>query len=175
MKINKSLNYILPLVYYALEEELSLPTDYFGKEVMPHLKNSYIRYEDLDCFALLLSNKCDKFLENCNKSNIFVKSIDDEEVVLVVFEIPKAHISAFNHFVNGRYSFISEDEKALILAFAIDNAKGLYDHIANVLYRKKELRESIEKDLNVKLSSRQELSSKIVENAESYRAKEKIN
>lgn len=173
MKINKSLNYILPLIYDYLKAELSLEPNYFGKEVLPYIKNSYIRSNNKDCFALLLSNKCDKFLVDCKKSNIFANIIEDEETILIEFDIPGELFGAFDVFKNGSYSYIPEEDKSTIMQFGYKNSKKVYDKICGVLYPDSKmgdrLRKKLSDELEVEVKTK-ELLSKIIIDDETYRS-----
>ena len=177
MKINKSLNYILPLVYNSLEKELVFDSEYFVKKVLPYLKNSFVKYRNKNCFALLLSIEAISFLEDCKKSINFLRQLTSGEDKLVVFSIPKEHVDSYNRFLNGKYSFICDNDKLIILEFANKYSKRIYDNVVSVLYPNSKTgelyRRKLEDELNVKISKRSELLSKIdVDGSETYRIKE---
>lgn len=162
---NKSTTYLFPLINDKLDIKLN-----FFKE---YVKNTYVfsnKYEENYFYLEIDFNfKIPELLEEeerLRNLDIYVDSIDlDEDTVLFIYEFPKSYLHEYNKFLEGKYSEFKMDAKTKILKFYSNlfgiNSNGIkkLNTIKYVLFKDKNLKEKIEKMLNVSLPESAELSS----------------
>ena len=177
--VNKSKTYLLPLLF----EYLNFNFNYFYS-----LENTYIFdnegiYED----CIFVEHKFEfstpeyaayesKLIEN----ELFVDLIDNGNNVIYIFRFPEDFLEEYNLYKAGKYSHFGEDAKVMILDFYTNAYKGNLNAISfliklkQVLYRDKELRKRLEKELNVKISEESELTDIINTEKETFNITEHL-
>lgn len=163
IRYNKSKTYLLPL----LSEIVGFDPKYFG-----YLQNTYIGDETgkyKDCLLVLhdFSFRNPEFTayeHNLIKNESFVDLVDIDNKVLYIFKFPEEYMHEYNKFKEGKYGDFGIDAKELILDFFTNvysgnaNALPFLLKTKQILFRDKKLREQLEKDLDVKISSTADLS-----------------
>jgi hypothetical protein len=149
----KSKTYILPL----LVNHIKIP---FGNVI-----NTYIKHEDhpdkdrhLFCIFRWSSAKVDGDYEEMLMNHELCEFHVDisTEYYMMCFKIPDELAHNYNCFLKGKYSHISSNGKELITKYyGLTKDKAPY----MVLYKDERLKNKMESELGVKLSSDSELSS----------------
>lgn len=163
IRYNKSKTYLLPL----LSELIG-----FKKEFFKNLENTYI-FDDLnkykDCIFILhdfsfRNPEYTKYENYIIDNEYFVDLIDINDKVLYIFKFPEEYLHEYNTFKEGKYSYYKKDAKELILDFYSNiykfnpNAINFLIKVKQILFKDKKLKEKIENELKVKLSSDAELT-----------------
>ena len=109
------------------------------------------------------------FEESMIKDKLCVKHIEyDKYHVMYLFKIPDEFKEDIEYFLEGNYSKFSDTLKKLISKFYGGNKNSI---IYQIIYKSPNLKQIIEKDLNVKLGDDAELASKPVPKQEIYTIK----
>lgn len=165
IRYNKSKTYLLPL----LSELIELDARFFN-----HLINTYIyddssTYKKGDHFYILhdFSFKNPEFTayeRKITNNQYFVDLIDIDNKVLYIFKFPEDYKKEYDYFKEGKYSKFGTDAKNIILNFFGKvysgnlNAVAFLLKVKQILFKDKKLKEQIEKDLKVILSTEAELT-----------------
>lgn len=154
--LNKCYSYLLPL----FNEECTIDGDYF---IM--LNNVYTRYNDeLGYFVICYENDDNaeflKYIQTLHENYLFVESFNDDELIYMVFNFPEEYAHEYDCYLNGKFSVFRDSSKLIILDYILGIHKTTSaENIRKVLYKEKELRESLEFKLGLTLSKDLELSS----------------
>lgn len=99
------------------------------------------------------------------------KMEEDEnyELLMVVFKIPEIFLADINFIKRGLFSKTSDNYKNHCLKYYEKHNPNLYNSIAQILHRSKNLKTEIEKMLNVKLENDAELFDRFDLNFEKYK------
>ena len=173
---NKSKTYLLPLISELID---------FDLKFFKYLKNTYIydsnnEYENCIFIEHEFNFKNPEFTayeHKFIKNEYFVDLIDADKNVIYVFKFPEEYMYEYNNYINGKYSEFGADAKELILAFWTrvyennPNAIPFLIKVKQILFKDKQLREKIEKDLKVKLPSNAELSDIVAKSDETINLK----
>lgn len=163
VRYNKSKTYLLPL----LAEVVNIDTRFFNNLVDTYIYDPNGHYEN--CMFILhdFSFKNPEFTayeHELTKNPYFVDLVDIDNQVLYIFKFPEEYMNEYNAFKEGKYSEYGEDAKQTIINFFGDiyagnlNAVKFLMTLKQVLYRDKKLKQELEKQLNVILSSTAELA-----------------
>ena len=166
--INKSKTYLLPLF-----------DGFVDIRFLSYIINTYTYTGDCNEQALhiLYSNKVEKeavfgsYYTTIHHSSYFINIKHNKEGILLSLKIPKQHIEDYKHFIAGEYSLLIENSKQKILHHLYSNYPTLYETIRvieKVLYKDEQLKDNIQKRLQVHLSDSTELSSRIDNKLETY-------
>ena len=154
--LNKSYSYLLPL----FNEECPINDNYF---IM--LNNVYTRYNDnLDHFILCYENSDNalfkNYIERLHENYLFVESFNEDTYLYIVFDFPEEYKYEYNCYLNGRFSKFREESKKIILEYILYIHKlEASQKIKKVLYKDIILKQHLEKQLNMVISDKLELSS----------------
>lgn len=169
--LNKCYSYLLPL----FNEICKIDPDYY---IM--LDNVYTRYNDeLNKFTLSYKNNENegfiKYIKNLHDNELFIESFEKDELIYIVFDFPEDYLHEYNCYINGRFSKFRDSAKLIILDYILGVHKiGSAENLRKVLYKEKELKESLEFKLGLTISDDLELSSIPVINLETcYNIKDK--
>lgn len=160
--INKSKSYILPLF-----------SGYIDIRFIDFIINTYIfTAEDssLKCLHILYDIKLkenpyyEEYVDELS-TNLCLKDMKvTSKGVLLSLLIPAEHYDDYNYFLVGKYSNYQDNSKKKVLYFLHSTYPEFYDTIKKVeaiLYKKIELRKSLEDRLGISLPKDSELSSVI--------------
>lgn len=140
-------------------------------DILSVLENTYCFYKNGDKNKKKFVFECrksDKNLSELFKSDTFVELIENEDKTIFLFDVNDIK-TTYEHFINGKYSKISEDDKSIILDFVYNHFdKKVFKKTSEILYKKDELRKELEKNLNMSLPEGIELSSKIEIDTETF-------
>lgn len=171
--LNKSKTYLLPLLSEIVN---------FDNKFYTNLVNTYI-FDDLgeykNCIFILhdFSFKVPEFTHYEHKlidNELFVDLIDIDNRVLYIFKFPEDYMTEYNLYKEGKYSHFGEDAKELILGFFTNiyrnniNAVGFLLKVKHILFRNEKLKQKMERDLNVKISTDAELSDRMEISEETF-------
>ncbi len=166
---NRTTTYLLPsLGYLPLTNKIQELNRATQQEISKYcintyLINAYLTAEKLNLIELVYrfsNHSTYKLLEECLINHPgFIKTVDGykkDDYVAFRLEIPLDFVNDVSIFLKGAYSELSPQLKTMIVKFHRAHKKT---RLYQILYKKKELKEELEKDLGVKLSSLQELDS----------------
>jgi hypothetical protein len=154
--LNKSYGYLLPL----FNEECKLDNDYF---IMIH--NIYTRYNDKLGYFVICYDDSDnelfiQYIKKLHDNELFVESYKEDNQIYLIFDFPKAYEYEYNCYLKGKFSKFRNSAKLIIVDYILNIHKiGTAEKLRKVLYKEKELRESLEEKLGLKISTSLELSS----------------
>jgi hypothetical protein len=154
--LNKSYSYLLPL----FNEECKLDNDYF---IM--LNNVYTRYNDkLGNFVICYDDSDNdlfiQYIKELHDNELFIESFQENNKIYLVFNYPKAYEYDYNCYLKGKFSKFRNSAKLIIVDYILNIHKiATADKVRKVLYKEKELRERLEGQLGLKISTSLELSS----------------
>ena len=177
-KYNRSKTYLLPLLSEFVE---------FDMKFMKYLLNTYMfidKYPDNHIGILhefsIKDPEFTAYEHKLIKNEYFVELVDIGNKVLYIFKFPEIYKKEYELFKNGKYSEFGEDSKQLIIKFWTLANKGnsslpaFLIKLKNILYKENKLKEIIEKELNVKLESNQELGEIVDRELESFKISEYV-
>ena len=162
IKYNKSKTYLLPLLSELV---------YIDKQFLPFLENTYM-LDDINKYnnCLYLWHRFDfknpeftKYEDKLTNNELFVDLHDFDDRCLYVFKFPEEYLKEYDLLLNSKYSEFGEDAKELIIEFWLkiysNNPKivTFINRVKQILYKEKELKKEIEKNLKVKLDNKSEL------------------
>lgn len=160
---NKSKTYLLPL----LSELVNFDFKFFE-----NLKNTFM-YDDLgtykDCLLILhdfsfKNPEYTKYEQTLIECEYFVDFIDINNQVLYIFKFPEEYMVEYNAYKEGNYSQFGRDAKEMIMSFYARIYKGnlgainFLIKVKQVLFKSDTLKKKLEKELNVSISDKAELS-----------------
>lgn len=165
---NKSNTYLIPL----LATQMRMDFIYL-------IANTYIKFnpplEDIDypigiLYDLDASEEFSIYREYLQQQNMYYNHYYVNDQVLFVFHMPEQFRSDYILFKEGKYSKMSYDAKKAILEYASKTYKyaPLIEDITGVLWKHKNRREKLEKQLNVSIPQDVELASIIVYEDETF-------
>jgi hypothetical protein len=160
---NKSITYLLPL----LSEVVNFNFKFFENLEDVYLLDDLGKHEN--CMYLLydFSSSIEDFTEYEQEiidSLGFLEMVDVGNKVLYIFKFPEDYIKEYALYKEGKYSQFSKKAKKLIMTFYTKVYKGNLSainyliKIKQVLFKSDTLRRKLEKELNVKIDERAELT-----------------
>lgn len=173
-KYNKSKTYLLPLIAPVIGIEMNF---------FENIENTYmfdLDNEFKECFYIEqdFSFKNPEFTayeHRLTNNYLFQKLIDlKDNKVLYIFKFPEEYLHEYYCLRDSKYSEFGEDAKQQILDFwtniygKSNNGVNFILSVKNILYKEKKLKETLEKDLNVKLDDTIELGQKVEEINETF-------
>jgi len=168
LKPNKSKTYLLPLF-----------VDVLNLKYLEYIENTFLQVDGITeepIFSILYrySDKIEYHVEGdggfmyyaeaVKKSEYFLKSFELGDYSLFVFKLPEQLNYAYGCLVEGKYSWLTPEEKQMIIKFInkqYPDEKNIITQIIGILNRSKILRKTYEQTLNMPLPKDIELSSKI--------------
>lgn len=167
-KLNKSKSYILPLVDQTIDFK------YVGDIVNTYILDNERKDQNLLIIKYnktkeLLSDK--EYIQSIIQNPLFISTHDDKNYIHFYLKIPIRFNREFELFRVGKYSEFSEPAKQVIIKFLLRHFQSSYqtiELIKSILYREKQLRNQLSKELNMYIPEDWELSSKINENMETF-------
>lgn len=163
IRYNKSKTYLLPL----LSEIVGFDKNFFSNLINTYVSDNLDKYKN--CIYVLhdFSFKNPEFTAYEHKlirNELFVDLIDIDNKVLYIFKFPEEYLHEYEKFKQGKYSEFGVDAKELILDFFSHvytnnpNAVPFLIKTKQILFKDKNLKEKIEKELKVVIDSDAELS-----------------
>lgn len=165
--VNKSKTYLLPLLNeYVPIENLHLLINtyiYFNKETPKNTIGLLYGIDDSAEFFMMVSNY------EANDLLIDYTMLDKE--ILFLFSFPDDFLSDYEHFSNGSYSLMSDQAKTIIIQFTnyIYQYQPIVTELVDILYKRDARKKKLELELNISLTDKDELSSKINPSDETYK------
>lgn len=154
--LNKSYSYLIPLLNQHIK---------ISKEWFILLKNVYTRFRDESKVIVLVYEKYESedfenYLNKLKQSNLFKYSLEEEEMIILIFNFPEEYLEEYEYYNCGKFSKFNNDSKLKILNYLLDvhNAR-ITNKVKNVLYKNSKLRQQLEKKLNMDIDKDAELSS----------------
>lgn len=158
-KFNKSTSYILPMIGSHI-------TEFMGKTGgTKQFRNAYIASDDkpelTEHLFLLYEFSADNsfllFEERLKQNPYFIESYEPDYMhTMFVFSIPIEHKIDFDNYLTGRYSKFNNDYKLHLMRF---HSIGETHPVMQTLMRAEERYQYWEKELNVKIDRKAEVSS----------------
>lgn len=170
---NKSKTYLLPLTISKL-----------NLKYIDHLENTFlfVRGIDEEPIIALLYEYTDEieydiegddgfiyYVESLKESRYFIKEFELGDYSLFVFKLPEELNYAYGCLIEGKYSWLTPEQKKIIIMFLnryYPGEKVTVARIIGILNRSKTIKQAYEKELGVKLPADMELSSRISIEAE---------
>lgn len=164
IRYNKSKTYLLPLI----SEFISFDYRYFKFLENTYLFDNLNMYNNCIYFEYNFSKikvNSEKFENNMIDNNYFIDllKITDKHKIFI-FRIPEEYKTEYQYFKLGKYSKYSIPAKHIILDFYTNiysgniNAIDFLMKLKQVLFKDNKLKQKIEEELNVRLSSDAELT-----------------
>jgi len=179
-KPNLSKTYLLPLIAPVIGIE---------SKYLSLVQNTYLFFEEdisegkfyvLQDFSFRNPDYT-SYEHRLTNNQYFEKLIDFENKVLYVFNFPKEYLHEYNSFLMSKYSKFNNDAKeqilhywTMILGKSTTGANTIFK-IKQILYKEKSLKEQLEKDLRIKLSSDAELGELVKIDNEIFKSNEYKN
>jgi len=165
---NKSKTYLLPL----LVKELSLK--YVDSIINTFLYVENITDEPIIAVLYKYTDKVEYTIESntgfmyyaevLEKSNYYLKGIELGDYSLFIFKLPDKLNYAYGCLVEGKYSWITPEDKQVIIAHLnkyYPREKNTITRIVGILNRSEIIRNQYEQELGISIAKDIELSSKI--------------
>lgn len=156
--INKSYSYLIPL----LNTKCNIDSAYFiliknvycsiNKEVEKPI--IVIVYEKLD------NDMYNEYLTSLYENELTENVIENDDEIIFIFNFPEEFREEYYLYINGKFSMFSQKAKDVIIDFIGNYHKSSSVwKIKKVLYKEQQLREYLEKKLDLKIDEDMELSS----------------
>ena len=164
---NKSKTYLLPLIAPLIGIE---------KKFFENIDNTYmfdLDNEYSECFFIthdfsFRNPEFTSYEHRFTSSYLFKNLIDiSNEKVVYIFKFPDEYLHEYNCLINSKYSEFGEDAKEQILDFWTSiygkshAGVNFILSVKKILYKDKNLKEQLEKSLNVKIDDNMELGEKV--------------
>jgi len=168
-KVNRSCTYLMPLVFNYFK----ISSAYRSVISNTYVEDSIGKYEN--CFFIRYNIKEQRDTEALVKLESVLTSVEEfidifniEGDLVYVMRMPNMYIDEYNFYKQGKYSLFSKESKEIIIKFWEKyysnnlNAKDFLIKVQQVLFKKKALREKLERELSgflskIKIDSNAEL------------------